>query len=210
MQKVMLSKKLRYMSLKFKIDSFFSIRGIPIRYICLILAIVTFAFYFMFGKTLSKYYVTPISGIVKKYDINYQNQTGNLTLNIELNNNDTILIQNYYIDIPAKTIFSINGNQLKNMSIPLNSKVVSYYNKHDINAKDTQSDRIKLKTYGLRVADIEIIDIDNVGFLTFKVSIWGTLSFLLILVSFLLFIIDTFVLPKRTQSDSTNISNINK
>lgn len=194
------------MKLQYNRGSFFSVKGIPIRYICLVLAIVTFIFYLILGKKISDIYPDSISGIVKEVDINYQKKIGTLTLNIALENNDTVLVQQYYIDIPAKTVFGIDADRLRNLLIPKNSKIISYYDKQDEKVNIIAPNKVLLRTYGIKVNETDVVNINSVGFFTFKVSIWGTISFLLVIASFLLFGIDTFVLYKNTKSYSAIIS----
>lgn len=185
-------------NLEHKKDSFFTFKGIPWRYICIVLAIIMYISYFVLGKLFARTdLTTSISGKINIYKINYDKKIGYLNLNIELENNDTLLVQTYYVDSPAKIFLGIDGNKLQNTLPPINSRIVSYYNKKHPEIIDNNSHKIALKTYGLKIDNTSIISVEDVSFLTFKVSIWGTASLLLLLASFLLFIIDYLVIPKK-------------
>ncbi len=197
------------MKLKYKLDSLYTIKGVPLRYICLILSSIFLLLYFILGISSSSD-LTLIKGTVKSARTAINNKTGVFQLNIELTNvEDTVFLQNYYVDIPSKIIWGISKKSLSNLTLQEKDRITIYSDKNE-NTHTLKSGKTGIMTYGLVVNGNEIIDKNKRKYLSFSISILATLSFLSVIAAFLVLLVDLTISSKKNKKQLGISSSVNE
>ena len=167
-----------------KAKNVLSIKGIPFRYVLLVLTLLLLTTYFLTGYA-DNTNLTKKTGLVKDFKYSIDGETGEYKYNITLQDcPDTVYWQKYYIDYAAQIIWRVHRKKLFSITDQIKENdAVTFYYKEEEKTQIFSSGAIGKRSYGLYLDGKTIIDVTKRKYYTFGIGSIATLALLTLILT---------------------------